>query len=290
MEKEYICKEEYLENIRNFRLMDDDFMSKVFDNNKKCTSLLVNIILERNDLVIKRVDAQKKIKNLQGRSIILDICAVDNDGKLYNIEVQRSDKGAVPQRARYNSSIIDANITSPGDDYEDLAETYVIFITEKDVLKGNRPIYHIERVIRETGEDFNDGAHIIYVNGENMDDTPLGALMHDFNCKNPDDMKYPELAESTRYFKEDEEGVANMCEMMENMVNKVKEQADKEKAKAVAETSERERIEMARSLLLLGKNSFEEISLCSKLPLEEVKKLAAELGKWNIDITENYNK
>ena len=67
--------------------------------------------------------------------------------------------------------------------------------------------------------------------------------------------------------------------IMEDMLNKVKEQANKEKAKAVAETSEREKIEMARSLLLLGKNSFEEISLCSKLPLEEVKKLAAELGK-----------
>ena len=67
--------------------------------------------------------------------------------------------------------------------------------------------------------------------------------------------------------------------IMEDMLNKVKEQANKEKAKAVAETSKREKIEMARSLLLLGKNPYEEISLCSKLPLEEVKKLATELGK-----------
>ena len=31
--------------------------------------------------------------------------------------------------------------------------------------------------------------------------------MHDFHCKNPDDMYYNELADKVRYFKEDEEGL-----------------------------------------------------------------------------------
>lgn len=31
----------------------------------------------------------------------------DADGKLYNIEVQRTDAGAVPTRARYNSVMLD---------------------------------------------------------------------------------------------------------------------------------------------------------------------------------------
>lgn len=77
-----------------------------------------------------------RLQNLQGRSVRLDILAVDEAGRIYNVEVQRSDRGAEAKRARYNSSLIDANVTEPGDAYEKLNETYVIFITEHDVLRG----------------------------------------------------------------------------------------------------------------------------------------------------------
>ena len=56
--------------------------------------------------------------------------------RAYNVEVQRSDSGAVAKRARYNSSLLDANLTRKGDAYDALNETYVIFITENDVLRG----------------------------------------------------------------------------------------------------------------------------------------------------------
>ena len=95
------------------------------------------------------------------------------------------------KRARYNSSLIDANVTEPGDQYEALNESYVIFITENDVLKKNLPIYHIERTITETGEPFGDEEHIIYVNSQIRDDTSLGKLMHDFACIEAKDMFYP---------------------------------------------------------------------------------------------------
>ncbi len=167
------------------------------------------------------------------------------------------------KRARYNSSMIDANITSPGDNYEKLSDTYVIFITEWDVLGKNLPIYHIDRIIRETGEYFNDEAHIIYVNGEYRDNSSLGILMQDFNCTNPNDMQYKQLAERTRYFKEDEKGVATMCKMMEDMRNDVAEKA-----------AIQERTDMAKNLLAIGKLSYEEIAKCSKLTVEEVKELA----------------
>ena len=43
--------QEDLERIRNFRLMDDDFMSKVFED-KDCAEFLLKIILERDDLTV----------------------------------------------------------------------------------------------------------------------------------------------------------------------------------------------------------------------------------------------
>lgn len=41
---------------------------------------------------------------------------------------------------------------------------------------------------------------IAYVNEEIKDDTPLGRLMHDLSCADPDDMNYKKLADRVRYF------------------------------------------------------------------------------------------
>ena len=95
-------------------------------------------------------------------------------------KIQRSDRGAGAKRARYNSSLLDANLTHSGDSYSDLNETYIVFITERDILKRGLPIYHIDRVVRETGDIFEDEAHIIYVNSQIKDETALGKLMHEF--------------------------------------------------------------------------------------------------------------
>lgn len=208
--------EEDIKRIQRFRLLDDDFMSKVFED-KKCAELLLRIILKREDLKVQEVQVQHELKNLQGRSVRLDILAVDSVNKIYNVEVQRDDDGAAAKRARYNSSLLDANILEAGKECEQLNESYVIFITERDVLKCGLPIYHIDRVITETGQNFGDESHIIYVNSQWKDNTDLGKLMQDFYCTSAEDMNYEILAERVRYFKEKEEGVGLMCRELEEM-------------------------------------------------------------------------
>ena len=249
--------EEYLHRIQNLRLIDDNFMTKVFED-KECSEFLLQVILDRDDLTIREVHSQYGLNNIQGRSVRLDILAVDEQNKAYNIEIQRNDRGAEVRRARYNSGLMDANITEPGDRYDQLYETYVIFITENDILKAGLPIYHIERTIQETGMPFGDGAHIIYVNSQIKDDTKLGRLMQDFTCTNPDDMNYLVLAQRVRYFKEDTKGVATMCRAFEE----VREEGERRKA-----------IEAAKRLLLGGKLSYEEIADAMGLSVEEVKAL-----------------
>lgn len=245
--------QEDLHRIRNFRLMDDDFMSKVFED-PSCAQLLLQIILERQDLRVQNVQSQYDLKNLQGRSVRLDILAVDQANRAYNIEVQRSDSGAAVKRARYNSSLLDANLTMKGDSYEQLNETYVIFITEHDVLGDGLPIYHIDRIIRESGKVFGDETHIIYVNAQIQNETALGHLMHDFVCSSAEKMYYATLAERVRYFKEEQKGVVAMC-------------------KALEEMRKNERIEVAQRMLLSGKLGYEEIASYTELTVEEVKAL-----------------
>ena len=48
----------------------------------------------------------------------LDIKAEAGDGRPLDIEVQNKDEGAEPKRARYNSSLLDANALKKGEDYD----------------------------------------------------------------------------------------------------------------------------------------------------------------------------
>ena len=249
--------EEDLRRLRGLRLLDDDFMQKVFED-KACTELLLQIILKRADLKVLHVKGQQDIKNLQGRSIILDILAVDTDNKVYNIEIQRSDKGAAVKRARYNSSLIDSNVTEPGEKYENLCESYIIFITENDIMKEGLPIYHVDRTVIETGKLFGDEAHIIYVNSQIHDESALGKLMYDFYCTDAGKMNYKILADRVRYFKEEEKGVATMSRVMEEMRNET------ERAKAIKD---------AKGMLESGKLTYEEIAKIAELTIDDVRAL-----------------
>lgn len=215
-------REEYLQKIKEFRLFDDEFLSRVFDENIECTELLLHIILDNPDIKVRKVRTQREIKNLKGHSVRLDIAAINSADEPIDIEVQRADKGAGVKRARYNSSTMDVNTLVKSEEYDNLPESYVIFIAEHDIMRANLPIYHADRIVLETGKAFGDGSHIIYVNGAYRDDSPVGKLMHDFFCKDPKDMYYELLARQVRYYKEDEKGVESMCRIMEELIDQEK--------------------------------------------------------------------
>ena len=99
-----------LERLKLFRYMDDDFMTACLEDNYEPVELILRIVLGQEDITIKSIRVQDSMKNLQGRSAILDVHAVDNTGKEFDCEIQRSDKGAGVKRARHNSSLLDAHI------------------------------------------------------------------------------------------------------------------------------------------------------------------------------------
>lgn len=84
--------------------------------------------------------------------------------------------------------------------------SYVIFIYKKDKFKEGLPIYHIDRYVRETGKLFEDGSHIIYVNGSYKGEGEIAQLIEDFHQKESEDMHYKALADGVKHFKETEEG------------------------------------------------------------------------------------
>ncbi|MBR1579048.1 MAG: PD-(D/E)XK nuclease family transposase [Selenomonadaceae bacterium] len=182
-------------DLSEFCLMDDVLFALCFNKNIECTQLVLRTILDNPKLVVNSVSTQVVLSNENRRSIRLDAFAND-DEKFYDIEVQRRNSGASPRRARFYSSLIDAHIFAKNTDFKVLPESYVIFITEHDVLKGGKQIYHIDWTIRETGKAFGDGSHIIYVNGEKREgSTPLDLLLQDFFNKDTQQMNNELLAD-----------------------------------------------------------------------------------------------
>lgn len=262
-------KKNYAEEIAGFRLIDDVFMNVVFHQRNKETSELLQIILDNPSIKVKTVIAQSISTNLHGRSTRFDIEATDSTGKLYDIEIQRANGGASEKRARFNCSRLDSSSLERGEtNWDKLPESYVIFITENDYFRENKPIYYIHRVIENLdNREFQDGQHILYVNASYKNDgSKIGKLIHDLWCENPDEMYSKIFAKRVKYFKQEKEGFETMCETLDRLQ---KEAVNEQKREALKSA-----VKLIRKLKPSASDDFiiDEISKEFKAPKKEVKK------------------
>ena len=258
--------------INDVTLMDNRFLNKALDGNIPATQRMLRIMLNNDKIKVRKVGVQQWLQNLYGHSAQLDILAEDENGTQFNVEIQRNDEGASAKRARFYCGALDMHFLDTGEKYEALPEAYVIFITEHDVLKKGWPLYNVQRCLIGNGEVFEDGSHVVYVNAACQEDTPLGRLMQDLNCKDPNKMHYKELADTVNYFKTTKEGEANMASVIEMYA---KNQAEKVAAKVAEETAYQRNIEVAKEMLA-DNMSIEVVTRISKLSEDEVRALAAK--------------
>lgn len=236
--------------VDDLTLFDDDLMSLVFDKNIPATQLVIRIILGR-EVVVTSVDGQDELKNplVGGRDIWLDVHAIDVDGEEINIEVQGNSEGSHVRRARFHSAMVDSRMLKEHDEFKVLKDSYVIFIYKHDKFRKGLPIYRADRIVLETGQALNDGAHIIYVNGMYKGNDEIGKLIADFHSLSSKDMNYKELSDGVHHFKETKEGRGIVCEKVKQYAEKYAE----EEAQKRAETS---RINtLSQNVKMLLKNS-----------------------------------
>lgn len=303
--------------VKTLCMMNNKFMNAMLEDNIPATQKMLRVIMNNDKIKVVSVRVQNFIQNLFGHSAQLDILAEDENGRQFNVEIQRADEGGPAKRARFYSSSLDTVFLKAGHDYEELPETYVIFITENDVLGYNLPIYNIDRYIGQNMKRFHDGSHIIYVNSKIQDDTPLGKLMQDLYCTNPAKLNYKEFAPKMEFFKYSKEGEGKMTDILDFYIEKygklygeaIAEQLAEQKAKLLAEqlaeqkiqaaeqkaqetvqaavqeamqeaakeTSRNENVSIATNLLHSGM-SAEFIAKNTKLSIDEVRELAAKLS------------
>ena len=259
--------ERYKEKIKHFTIMNDIFMRNVLKE-ISCTEYILQVIMNRTDLKVIDQTLQKDYKNLQGRSAILDCVAKDAENNFFNVEIQGENDGASPKRARYHCGLLDMNLLNPGDLFDNLPETYIIFITKNNILEYSQPISHIQRRIKETEDIFQDGQHILYVNSKKQDDTELGRLMHDLHCEEADKMYSNVLSARVQQLKETTEGVNQMCQELEEIYNEGEQSGvQKGELKKARETT--------LALLEMGM-SAEQIAKAVNLSIETIQNWISE--------------
>ena len=130
-----------------------------------------------------------------------------------------------------------------------------IFITENDVLGKGWAVYRIERCIMGSGNPFDDGEYIVYVNGEYAGNDEIGQLMHDIRCSEADGIKDSVLAARMKDLKSNEAEVALMCKAVEKYAEDY-----------AARKAEQEKLESIRNLVknLTAEKAMEAIGIPQK--------------------------
>lgn len=213
-----LTEEEKKEKVQDFRPIDDVFFEVLAKNKGVCEEML-RTILEDSTLIVEDVIVQSDERNIYGRSVRLDALCTLGNGVKCNIEIQRSNNDNHLKRARFNASVITARSSQTGMNFDDVIELYIVYISEFDFLKRDKTIYHIEKVIRETGEAVDDGLHEIFVNTTIDDGTDIAELMSCLTKKEVKNAKFPRLSAEVKRLKETEGGLNAVCEVMEKYEN-----------------------------------------------------------------------
>ena len=260
--------------IPELRIIDDTMSQIFFDGDIPCVETVLQTILAKDDLRVLNVkleicyvETQRTVHNFGGREVKLDVYAEDSSGKRFNIELQRTKKGASLRRACLNLSLMDARALEKGDDPDKLPDTFIIFVTEKDFFDKGVTMWEAPRMYlldgKATGERADDGSRIIYVNAEyaDTDTSAIGQLMKDFMNPDPKTIRNAVLRKRMAYLKDSKEGQEKMCKVMEEL-NEI--------------ALKRERLSIAADMVRAGQLNKEGITRFFGFPPAEAAQIYAQ--------------
>jgi predicted transposase/invertase (TIGR01784 family) len=198
------------EEARKLNPIDDLMFRKMAEDKEFCQEIL-RVILGDDELIVLESIPQWSGTNLQGRSVILDAKCVKGNDSQVDIEVQKANDDDHQRRVRYNGAILTTNISDPGIKFENVPDVTVVFISKFDIFDGNLPLYHVDRVVRETGKTVDNGFEEVYVNTKVKDDSEVSELMEVFVDDTAYNSKFPKTSAGKRRYKETEKGRTMSC-------------------------------------------------------------------------------
>lgn len=215
---------EIREYIKNLRPIDDVFFEILAENKEVCEEIL-RTILKDDKLIVKEVITQKSLKNIYGRSVRLDALCILSNGIKCNIEIQRADNDDHQKRVRFNVASIDVKDSKTKEKFAAIKDVYAIYISEFDIFKKGKCIYHVDRILRETGTIVDNGIHEIYVNTAINDNSDISELMQCFLQTDVNNPKFPKLSQYVTENKS-ERGISAMESVLETLLNKARAEGE----------------------------------------------------------------
>ena len=255
---------EQKEFIAKLNLIEDEFFSKVAEDLEACEEI-IRIILQKPDLKLIDNQPQRVLRNIDKRAVTLDLLCEDSSGNKFNVEVQKSDSTDHQKRMRYNLSNIDTSFVEKGIPFDEVPDIYAIMISAFDPFKENKTIYHVQRILQETGTFTENGIHEVYVNTAVNDGTDIAELMQYFlDSKAEIHPKFEKLSKRVVYYKGTNKGVDNMSSVFEEYAEKY---AEKREVKvAINMLKENMPIELI-------------VKVIPSLSIEKIKELQADMEK-----------
>lgn len=169
--------EDYYKN--NLTLFTDRIFREVASNKSFVTELL-RVFLNDEKLEIVDLIPQRDISIYNQRRIALDVYCKLSSGKVVNVEVENDAHGEKhdhQRRVRYYAAMIDAKNLSPNQDFSELPDLYMIYLTLRDFIGLKKTVYHVERQMIETKSYLDNGYHEIYINAEIDDKSNISEVM-----------------------------------------------------------------------------------------------------------------
>ena len=269
-------------------LADNFIFCKVMTANpdlcKELLELLLGIQIDR----IEQPLAEHALKtDYNSKGIRLNVYVKDGTGRCFDIEVQTTNRRNLARRARYYQSLMDVDSLDSGEDYDELKDSYVIFLCLDDPFGKGLPVYTFENLCREDREIFlGDGAYKIFYNAAKHAIMPGETLRSFFRflAGTADGSALSgRLANLVSHAKTNAQWRQQFMTWEQEMKEQVKERAEVlalERAEEIAEEAREEtRAEVAveTAQKMLGKDiAMEIIADVTGLPLAQVERLQAE--------------
>jgi predicted transposase/invertase (TIGR01784 family) len=164
--------------LEDLTLMDDYMFGTVMQD-PKLIRPLIERILDMRIRQVTYIEPQRTMKSgFDAKGIRLDLYVEDENGIVYNVEVQTTRHRSLPKRMRYYQSAVDINVLSPGADYARLRKSYIIFICNHDPYGRGRVVYRFEnRCIEELELPFGDETVKVVVNTRGTEGTVNAKLL-----------------------------------------------------------------------------------------------------------------
>ena len=160
--------------LKDLRLLDRFLFAELMED-EECSKEVLEIILGKDISLLSKEQTEKEIRTATWlKSIRLDVYSVDEEGTVYDTEMQQNWRDDLEKRSRYYQGLLDSSLLVPGEQsYNALNDTYIIMIMPFDLFGKGRYQYTIKAFCEEDKEiQIQDGATRIFLNthGKNKEE------------------------------------------------------------------------------------------------------------------------